>query len=261
MQRKHTLVLIIFLQIVQTGCKSAEKYLREGDYNQAIDIAVRKLQKNPGKEEYALLLEDAFKRAGAQDLAYIQSLNLEGNPDRWEEIYKVYQGISRRQNKISPLLPIYIKSENRNAQMEMVDVVTELIHAKRNAVQYLLASAREKLKTQNKYAAREAYFELMRANDLNPNHPELNALLNEAVTLGTNNVEFILENRSNVTLSRAVAESIEQIEPYPLSGSWYNIAQATSLPADFHLILRINKIEAFPESVYTNNYEETRQVE
>lgn len=261
MLKNYTYALLIILLFANAGCKSAEKYFREGDYNQAIEIAVKKLQNNPSKEEYVLLLEESFKRANAQDLSYIHSLNLEGNPDRWEEIYNVYQAISRRQNKINPLLPLRIESENRNAVFEMVDVVAELINAKKNAINYLIASAKEKLKTKNKYDAREAYYELLRANEFNPNHSEIKSLLDEAVTIGTNQVEFSIDNRSNTTLSNTVMQSIGRIEPYPTSGTWYIITGETQQQVDLKLILRINKIEALPEVINTNNYEETRQVE
>lgn len=38
----------------------------------------------------------------------IEMLNKEGRPDRWEEIYNLYESVYRRQNKIQPLLPIYL---------------------------------------------------------------------------------------------------------------------------------------------------------
>lgn len=236
--------------------------MRAGDNDSAIDICVAKLTRNPQKEEYILVLEEAFKRATTADLAYIRALNLEGNPDRWEEIYNVYQGISRRQNKINPLLPLYIASESRNAVFEMVDVVAELINAKKNAINYLLASAKEKINSGDKYAAREAYGELVRIKDLNPNHPEIMPLIEQALALGSNRVGFIVENKSNSVLSEEVAAALFAVEPGSADGDWYQISPYNeNATYDYLVVLRILRVESFPELVNTNNYDETKQVE
>lgn len=258
----YTLTFIISTLLVLSSCKSAEKVFREGDYNQAIDISINKLTRNPEKEQYILVLEEAFKRANAADLGYIKALNLEGNPDRWEDIYNVYQSISRRQNRIKPLLPLFIQSENRNASFEMVDVVAELINAKKNAVNYLLASAKEKINSGNKYSAREAYGELIRIKELNPNHPEIKPLIDQAIALGTNQVGFAIENKSNTVLNEEVANALFSISPGAPYGDWYEIQPYDAESHfDFLIVLRFKKVESFPEVINTNNYEETRQVE
>lgn len=258
----YTLTFIISTLLVLSSCKSAEKVFREGDYNQAIDISINKLTRNPEKEQYILVLEEAFKRANAADLGYIKALNLEGNPDRWEDIYNVYQSISRRQNRIKPLLPLFIQSENRNASFEMVDVVAELINAKKNAINYLLASAKEKINSGNKYSAREAYNELIRIQELNPSHPEIKPLIEQAIALGTNQVGFVIENKSNSVLSEDVANALYNIAPGDPYGDWFQINPYNEIEYyDYLVVLRIKKVESFPEVINTNNYEETRQVE
>ncbi|MBK6730149.1 MAG: hypothetical protein IPG60_03995 [Bacteroidetes bacterium] len=262
MKNYYTLAFIISSLFVLSSCKSAEKVFREGDYNHAIDISINKLTRNPQKEEYILILEEGFKRANAADLGYIKALNLEGNPDRWEDIYNVYQSIGRRQNKINPLLPLFIESEDRNATFEMIDVVAELINAKKNAVNYLLASAKEKINSGNKYSAREAYSELIRIQELNPNHPEIKSLLEQASALGTNQVGFVIENNSNSNLSEEVANALYDIAPGDPYGDWYQINPYNEKEYfDYLVVMRIKKVESFPEVINTNNYEETRQVE
>lgn len=263
MKSLYTIILVSSIAAGLSSCKSAEKVFREGDYNQAIEICIQKLTRNPEKEEYILVLEEAFKRANTADLNYIYSLNLEGNPDRWEEIYDVYQGISRRQNRISPLLPLFVHSENRYANFEMVDVVAELINAKKNAINFLLASAKQKLAGNDKYAARDAYNELIRIQDLSPNQPEIKTLIQEAVAKGTNYVVYAIENKSNSTLSGEVADALFSVEPGNTQGKWFSISGYNNNAAyyDMTVVLRVKKVEALPEALNTNNYEETKQVE
>lgn len=262
MKLNYTLIFIISILLVLSSCKSAEKVFREGDYNQAIDICINKLIRNPQKEDFILILEEAFKRANDADLGYIKALNLEGNPDRWEDIYNVYQSIGRRQNRIKPLLPLFIESENRNADFEMIDVVAELINAKKNAINYLLASSKEKINSGNKYSAREAYSELIRMQELDPGHPEIKPLIEQAIALGTNQVGFVIENKSNSVFSEDVANALYNIAPGDPFGDWFQINPYNEKEHyDYLVVLRIKKVESFPEVINTNNYEETRQVE
>ena len=86
---KKQLYLIFIPALFLFGCKAAEKEFRQGDYDQAIDISVKKLQRNPDKEAYILVLEEAFRRANDRDLAYINTLHMEGQPDRWDNVYNV----------------------------------------------------------------------------------------------------------------------------------------------------------------------------
>lgn len=144
----------------------------------------------------------------------------------------------------------------------MIDVVAELINAKKNAVNYLLASAKEKINSGNKYSAREAYSELIRIQELNPNHPEIKSLLEQASALGTNQVGFVIENNSNSNLSEEVANALYDIAPGDPYGDWYQINPYNEKEYfDYLVVMRIKKVESFPEVINTNNYEETRQVE
>ena len=239
------------------GCKAAEKQLRQGDFDQAIAISVKKLQNNPEKEKYIIVLEDAFRRANERDLAYIKTLHLDGQPDRWEKIYDVYQSIGRRQNKIAPLLPLYL--ENNAAEFNFIDIVSELIEAKKNASAYLYASAEAKLNTGNRYDAREAYYELLKIKELYNNYRDIDLLIDNALVAGRATVSYEIVNASNTSLNSQLEDAIYSIEPSRTNGMWYQFSNDKR--TDMEVELRITKIEAFPEIANTNNYVETAEVE
>lgn len=257
---KTFIYILISSSLFLVGCKGAEKEFRQGDYDQAIEISVRKLQRNPEKESYVLVLEEAFKRANERDLGYIRSLNMEGQPDRWEEIYQVYQGISRRQNKIAPLLPLYIESENRNADLPFIDVVTELIEAKKKAGAHLYALAQEKLSTGDRYDAREAYYALQKIKGLYTNYQDTDELIKQAQEQGSSRVGFRIENYTDKTLGSRVSDAMDNLTPSSTQGQWYFIVPAGK-GDDMTLVLRITEIESFPEQVRTNSYVDSREVE
>ncbi|KRP09548.1 MAG: hypothetical protein ABR95_08670 [Sphingobacteriales bacterium BACL12 MAG-120813-bin55] len=257
MKRKLLFVFSIFL--LAGSCKMAEKQMRQGDYASAIDISVRKLQRNTDKDAYILVLEQAFARANANDLAYIDALKKEGQPDRWELIYDVYQQIGRRQNAIAPLLPLYIDSEARNAQLDFVDVVSALIESKKNAAAFLYASAEQKLATGNIYDAREAYYDLQKIKNLYSTYKDTDRLLEEARAAGQVLIGFYTKNASDKTLSTRLNDRMYQIEPVATRGMWYQIIDNPD-KADRFIELRVTQLEAFPELVNTNNYVETAEV-
>ena len=141
----------MLLLVISSGCKVAEKEFREGNYDEAINICIKKLIDNPDKAEYILLLEEAFVRANGEDLDYIKALNTEGSPDRWEEIFNVYERISARQIKITRLLPLYLGTEERDAEFKFVDAIDGMNTAKKNAAAYWYADASLKATTFTKH--------------------------------------------------------------------------------------------------------------
>lgn len=258
---KKIYLILFIISIFTSSCKTAEKQFRQGDYEEAINISVKKLQRNPDKEEYVLLLEEAFKRANNYDLSQITQLNYEGQPSRWEDIYYIYQGISRRQHKIEPLLPLMIDSEDRVANFELVDIVKEITNAKKNAVNFWYADANQKLSTENKYDARAAYAQLINIESLQKNYKDVKQLMQQAKNLGINEVEFIIENNSKTILPANLDEEIRRIEPGNISGIWYELGDINhNSKYDMTVVLNITKIESFPEKIGTTYRDESIEV-
>lgn len=252
---------ILFI-IISSGCKVAEKEFRKGDYDEAINICVKKLIDNPDKSEYSLILEEAFSRANEEELSMIKVLNTEGRPDRWEEIYHIYESVHNRQNKIKPLLPIFIGEEERDAEFVFINSVDGLNTAKKNAAAYWYADATQKLESGNMYKAREAYYSFQNINNFYAEYKDVDDKIKEARNSGTSDVVFTIKNSSNTTLSYEVNKSLADIKVYDNNGSWYIIH--TEMPAsqiEYTIQLNIKNIETFAEKVTTNHYEETKEIQ
>ncbi len=258
---KKMIYASIFLVVISSGCKVAEKEFRKGDYDEAIDICVKKLIDNPDKAEYIVILEQAFMRANDGDLEIIKSLNTEGRPDRWEDIYHVYESIYNRQQKIKPLLPLYLGTEERDAEFKFVDAVDGLNTAKKNAAAYWYADATLKLNTKDAYKAREAYYELQNIGRFYNEYKDVDDLMKQARDLGTNHAVFQVKNMSNSSLNYDVTKAMNEITIYNSTGTWYMIH--SSYPAgstDYYIQLNVRKVEAYPEKVTTNRYEESKEI-
>ena len=251
----------ISILLISSGCKVAEKEFRKGDYDEAINICVKKLVDNPDKAEYITILEEAFARANGEDLATIEALNKEGQPDRWEEIFNLYQSINIRQNKIKPLLPIYLGTEERDAEFNFVNAVDGMNTAKKNAVAYWYALATDNLKSKDVYKARDAYYALQKIEMYYNNYKDVSALMVQAKNLGTNDVVFTIKNSTYDNFGYDVNNALNNIEVEADYGTWYRIyEQMPESAVEYTIELNIKQMEALPEKVTTNRYEESKQI-
>ena len=83
-------VFSFLLSLFIISCKSASKAYQQGDYNDAIDLAIKKLQKNPKDAEAAAVLQKAYTYAVNQHQDNIRILNNSTSNRRWDEMYDRY---------------------------------------------------------------------------------------------------------------------------------------------------------------------------
>lgn len=251
----------ILFMLVNTGCKVAEKELRKGNYDDAIDICVKRLIDNPDKSEYTLLLEEAFYRANSEDLATVKAMHTEGRPDRWEDVYHIYERIQVRQQKIKPLLPLYVGAEERDAEFAFVDAIGELNNAKKSAASYWYALGSEQLAVGEMYKAREAYYTLSNIYRFYSTYKDLDKLTDQAKALGTADAVFVLTNRSDGNYNFSVQQALDRFSILEDNGNWYRVYNA--LPqeeAEFTIELIVRSVQAYPEKVSSNRYQESKEI-
>jgi tetratricopeptide (TPR) repeat protein len=81
--------------IFMLGCKSASKLYQKGDYDQAVEVAVKKLQKKPNDDQLKVLLQDAYHYAVDDHESRIRDLSNNSSDLRWESIYNQYASLQR----------------------------------------------------------------------------------------------------------------------------------------------------------------------
>ena len=114
MKLKLPMFLLIITSLSCSSVKTTQKALNYGNYDEAINIAVKNLRNNKTKKSnqpYILMLKDAFKKVTLRDLDRIQFLTKQGDDSNLEEIYNLYSNLNRRQDLIKPLLPLYIAEQ------------------------------------------------------------------------------------------------------------------------------------------------------
>ncbi|NNF19988.1 MAG: hypothetical protein HKN61_09430, partial [Flavobacteriaceae bacterium] len=115
--KKSVLFGIAIMALVACGgVKKTQEALNSGNYHNAMNRAIQNLAENKSKkghQEYILLLEEAFRKNADRELRQIELLQKDGNPANYETIYKRLMGLSQVQERIRPLMPLYIQEEGR----------------------------------------------------------------------------------------------------------------------------------------------------
>ena len=114
MKKLLLLIVITFFVLSCSTSKQIEKSLNIGNYDQAINDAIGKLRTNKDKKrksDYILMLEEAFGKVTQRDLQNIDFLKKENNPENYLLIYDAYVALKNRQERIKPLLPLYVSGK------------------------------------------------------------------------------------------------------------------------------------------------------
>ncbi len=82
---------LLLLSLFYLGaCKTATKAYDRGDYNNAIELAIKKLQKDPSDGETKSLLQNAYRFAVDEHQDKIRILSNSTDEARYERIYNEY---------------------------------------------------------------------------------------------------------------------------------------------------------------------------
>lgn len=211
-----TLLVLVSCNTVKTTTQSVDS----GDFDHAIQVAIKKLDKNPDKKRkqpYILILEEAFEKVVAQDEARIAYLQKDGNKVHLEEIYNTLNDLKYRQTQVKRLSPLYIERENRAIALNFKNYDDKILAVKSELTDYLYAEAMEEYafaKAKKDY--RFVYNKLSHLNDLTPNFRDVNSLMAEVKLKGTDFVSVQLYNDAPVILPFQLERELLDFSTYGL---------------------------------------------
>ncbi len=253
---KHvSIVIFISLLIVScSGVKETQTAINQGNYDNAIEIAVDKLVSGKNlkrNQEYIPLLEDAFKKANEQDLLLINRWNLDPNPAVLEPIYEAYLRLDRRQNLIRPLLPLREKGKNNNAQFDFKEYDVQILNSRTELSNHLLKKSSTALNNATTIEARQIYDDLIYLDGINPDFKNTRALIQTALELGTHYVLVSLTNESQVIIPEKLENELLNFSTYGINNKWiqYHNNTVETLDYDYGIDIIITNISVSPEQV------------
>jgi len=264
---KH-LIIILSIALLIVGCNSAkrnQKLLDRGDYEQAIELAVKKLQRNKTNaknDSRIVLLEEAFARSAAEDNRRIVFLKKQSDPSASKEIYYTYQNMEYIQGKIRPLLPLYSSNLGRNATFKIVDYSSSIVQAKANFVDYLYDEAKLYMNRQTIADARTAYHVLCELDELQPNYKDVARLKNDSHFSGTDFVMVSLKNRSGQLIPIRLERELLDFNTYGLDDFWtqYHKERDTDVDYNYGIQLDFREIRLAPERVSEKEERRTKRI-
>jgi hypothetical protein len=261
------LAAFFLLGFLLASCRSAQKFIENGDYDAAIEFCVGKLRgKSKKKTEYVRGLEQAFARAQVRDLQLVENLLDEDRPENWEKINAVHRRIKNRQQKISPLTPLVSKDGYR-AKFNFIDIEKQERESREKAAECLYVRAQELLQQAergDRMAAREAYKTL---RDLESryyrSYKDKDKLLSVARDLGTTRILFEVQNHSNAVLPRGFMDEILNISKRDLDSDWkaYYFKPVAGETYAYKAVFRVTQIDISPERVHERSYTDEKEIQ
>jgi hypothetical protein len=253
------LLLFIFLSSC-SSVKRSENNLSKGNYDEAIRLSIKKIQKSRNKksdQQHIQLLEAAFQKATSRDIARVQLLEKENNTENTKEIFETYKDLEYRQKLIRPLLPL------QNATFKITDYSNAIVNAMNNYSDFLYAKGSDFLTNgQSIMDARTAHRYLSSLKKIQPNYQSLDSLLEEAHYQGTDFVHVVIQNRTEQVIPKRLEAAILDFDTYRLDNFWteYHATPQKDVDYTYGIVLDIREILISPERINEKEFKRTIEV-
>lgn len=257
--KKILITLFLFLPLLSfLSCTSPQKAIRQGNYDHAIEILAKEVVNDPGEKNIAMLSR-AFELAQLNDDKRARALQASGQPDIWEEAYRLYLKMDQRQHFIAGL-PQAVK-DSMGFQPAAYD---RLIRTSRyNAARYYHALA-VKYRTDNPPAAPFYIFDnLAKAYSIFPGFENVRAWIGQ---FGRTNHLLIHYNSRNDYpgwLPPGIDDYFENLNLQRYSEPAYRFTPEKPVEKDFHYMAKVvvTGVDIIPEKTGELAYTETAKIQ
>lgn len=264
--KKFLLFSFIGLLLSCSGVKKTQEALNSGNYEAAINKAVMNIAENKTKKSnqtYIVLLEQGYKKNTERELQHIKFLKKDGNAANYEEIYNTYGRLKSIQERIRPLLPLYIQDENRKAQFNFKNYDEDIIAAKTNLSEFLYNKATTLLKDANyKSDYRNAYNDLNYLEEINPNFKDVVSKIDEAYKKGLDFVIVEMTNNTDQIIPKRLEDELLNLNTYGLNSDWteYHTNRIQNQLYDYQMEVSFQDINISPEQIREKQISKEKQI-
>jgi hypothetical protein len=215
---KKAVSFSIILFLILSGCISSKKHLEKGNYETALDKAVKQIRKDSRDTKQISILDKSFRTLFEQDNERIRYLKLEEKPDNWDEIYQINKRMSDRQAYVRTVTPLELNG--KTIEYPYVDYMPEMIAAKRKSADFYYAHGNELMKSKLKESYRQAYYEFIRAKEYVGNYEGIDTKIDDAKYLGMSRVLIALQNKSLIKFDQEFEEDLLSLDLPRLNSEW-----------------------------------------
>lgn len=266
MKNITTTFFVFFLLMTFISCTSVEKLVDSGQYDKAIYFSTNKLSgAKVNKAEFVKGLETAFKKATDRDMAFVEKLKNEGNPESWETILSVYATISNRQESIRPLLPL-TDENGKKANFLFVNTNDLEKEAKEQTINFLYSSAKDFLQearsTKDRIPARKAYDALLRLKNYSARFMDVPQLEREARELGITKILVNVLNYSQAVFPAGLEDEILRLGFRDLDREWQKFDAYPEKNREYDLVITLilSNVQVSPGAVSEKSFSEKKEI-
>jgi hypothetical protein len=245
---KKVLPFIFILTILLSGCGSSKKQLEKGNYDAAIQKAVKQLRKDPKDADQIDILNQAYKVANDQDNERVRMLKMEGKPNSWDEVYLVYKALNDRQSLVRTVTPLNLKG--RTVDFPYIDYMPDMVNAKRKAADFYKTHADDLMKTGIKESFRQAYTEYLRAKEYVGDYEGIDNKIQDAQLRGMSRVFVSIQNSSMLKFPKEFEDNLLALDFPRLNSQWveyYTQNLNDNTQFDYYVNVNIKSIWVSPD--------------
>ncbi len=256
------LIYVVIVAFIMAGCGSSKKQLQKGNYDLAIQKAVKKLMRNPSSEDDIEILARSFNLANTQDLERIKYLKMEGKAESWEEIAQGYQRLKWRQDIIRPVMPL--ESNGQDIKLNYGNYNSEIIEAKHHAAEFFFAHGQKLMENNDKESYRQAWYEFLKVKEYWGDYDNIDNLLRETRYMGMSRALVSIENMTPIRLSPEFEDDLLAVNPQDLNSEWveyYTRSLDEEVQYDYQVKIILRQMVVSPDQVKETDRLEKKTVE
>ncbi len=255
--------LAVVLMISCSTSKQIERAVSAGNYDNAINNAISKLRTNKNKKrktEYIVMLQEAYAKANQRDIDNIAFFKKDDNPENAIKIYDLYVALENRQERIKPLLPLYVNA--KEVKLPVKDYSSAIIASKDNASSHIYNNATALLNANNKLDYRAAYEQFNDIEEINPNYRDVRQLIDVA---HQNGIDFVLVEMINDTqkvIPKRLENDLLNFSTYGINNLWtvYHNTNDAAVTYDYNMRVNLRQINTSPEQVKERQVIKEKQI-
>lgn len=260
------LLLLTVISVFVIACstrKQVEKAVNTGNYDQAINTALKKLRTNKDKKrnyDYVIMLQDAYYKVVDRDLGTIAHLKKDNNPETYVRVYELYADLDSRQQAIKPILPLQI--DGKNVPFKFNNYSDDILKSRDKASDYLYEKGLALLESDDKLSIREAYKTLDYLQRINPNYENTGELLTEAHQRGMDYILVSINNETEQIIPNRLEDDLLSLDTYGLNKFWstYHVNKLDNLNYDYAMQLNLKRINISPEQIKEREFVREKEI-
>lgn len=175
--QKHIFYFSLASLFFVIACSSPKNQLEKGNYEKAVQLSIKKLQKKPSNTKQQTILNAAYTYAVKVSEQKIKQFNSSQNRFKWDQIINQYQSMQHLYNSL-------LQCPGCLTVVTALDYQEELIAAKLQGAQAYVEEGIKALDKKNKEEARNAYRLFAKAKTYHDNYTNIDQYLDKAKTLG-----------------------------------------------------------------------------